>query len=608
MMFLTAVGFGSMFYLLRRALRFSRTTALLGAVLFSISNIYYIQITHPQLAAVVFVPLLLVLAWEYWNTRKSRRLTATIYVCTFGVLLALVLFTSFYIGWFTVLLCGTGLVFLMVSAFIADSGLWPLSQIVRDLGAQRLSVFLGISAFLVALVPFLVVYWPAFRRTGTRDLAGTLFYMPSALGVFDVGRDNFVWGRVSETLEQVISPGGLHEHPSGWPFAMVCLFLATAVYCSIRLFRPGIGRGYPEKRYLCLIFSLSLSCIILWLAGVRFGQHAPVWAVLWRWVPGAAAIRVPQRINLVLNVAVVVVCMFGFERLLQYSARYRFLGYLACVMFAFALLVEQLNFMPTHLISRAAESRKFSKIANPPRRCSEFYVSTWSDRRPDILEFQTDAILAAEQFSIPTLNGYSGWFPRNWDLLTGSKTIIAERAREWAAAYGLSNLCSLDVNSGSWSLVDLQKPPDLGQLVEGAVANPGFENSGVAPWRPFQGVVATVTSEQSRTGTHSLAETAGVGSLYQDITGLEPGATYTISAWVSGSPGATASPQIAAFSFGAAAPTFSPQPRVGPGWQLLIQPVKVGQAGVIRVHLLRGQGSGTIYWDDIQVYRDTSAK
>ena len=50
------------------------------------------------------------------------------------------------------------------------------------------------------------------------------------------------------------------------------------------------------------------------------------------------------------------------------------------------------------------------------------------------------------------------------------------------------------------------------------------------------GVEASISTAHAHSGTYSLAET-GAGTVYQDINGLEPGRTYTLSAWVSGSPG-----------------------------------------------------------------------
>jgi hypothetical protein len=60
-------------------------------------------------------------------------------------------------------------------------------------------------------------------------------------------------------------------------------------------------------------------------------------------------------------------------------------------------------------------------------------------------------MLISQQYNLPTLNGYSGWFPTDWKLLTFDKDYV-ENANKWALSKGIvSGLCSLDLASGMWS-------------------------------------------------------------------------------------------------------------------------------------------------------------
>jgi hypothetical protein len=62
-----------------------------------------------------------------------------------------------------------------------------------------------------------------------------------------------------------------------------------------------------------------------------------------------------------------------------------------------------------------------------------------------------DAMLVSQRFNLPTLNGYSGWFPAEWKLLSFDKDYL-ENARQWVRNKGIaSGLCSLDLSSGTWS-------------------------------------------------------------------------------------------------------------------------------------------------------------
>lgn len=143
-----------------------------------------------------------------------------------------------------------------------------------------------------------------------------------------------------------------------------------------------------------------------------------------------------------------------------------------------------------------------------------------------------------------------------------------------------------------------------GKLLQDTIADPGFENSKLSGWRTFQNVTAVPSEVRAHNGTRSLAETAGVGSVYQDAIGLVPGRTYVVSAWISGTPGATAAGQIALYDPGANIAISSKSVTPTKGWQLIVASLTVHAPGAIRIHLFRKQGSGTIFWDDVRIYQE----
>ncbi len=140
------------------------------------------------------------------------------------------------------------------------------------------------------------------------------------------------------------------------------------------------------------------------------------------------------------------------------------------------------------------------------------------------------------------------------------------------------------------------------ERLENAIANPGFEDGGLSPWSTVWEVGASVNSTHAHSGARSLAE-SGLGSVYEDVTGLDPGAIYNASVWVSGSPDATAQAQITVYDPSGNTTTSSPFVTVGSDWKNLSRSFTPGQDGTVRLHLLRGPGSGTIYWDDVHISR-----
>ncbi len=156
-------------------------------------------------------------------------------------------------------------------------------------------------------------------------------------------------------------------------------------------------------------------------------------------------------------------------------------------------------------------------------------------------------------------------------------------------------LCSTNTDFG---LSPVLMTPE--QRVENSVANPGFEDGDLAPWST-NGVQATISTAHAHTGTRSLAETGGAGTIYQDINGLQPGGKYTLSAWVSATPGAGATAQVTIYNPSDNTAVSSPMIRCDPAWQYLSRSFIVGREGAVRIHLARGPGEGTVYWDDVHI-------
>ena len=139
----------------------------------------------------------------------------------------------------------------------------------------------------------------------------------------------------------------------------------------------------------------------------------------------------------------------------------------------------------------------------------------------------------------------------------------------------------------------------------GAIQNGDFETGGIGPWAPFQAVKAAVDSGHARGGKFGLSETDAAGSVYQDVEGLKTGTGYTVSAWVSGSPGATATAQIAVYDAVRNAATFSPSLKPSETWQQLQYSFQTSSDGPVRIHLFRNTGAGAVYWDDVTIAERT---
>jgi hypothetical protein len=133
------------------------------------------------------------------------------------------------------------------------------------------------------------------------------------------------------------------------------------------------------------------------------------------------------------------------------------------------------------------------------------------------------------------------------------------------------------------------------------LVNGGFESGVADPWSPYLSPTSAVSDEKARQGKFSLCETAGAGSMYQDIGSLQPGKHYTVTGWVSASEHSTAQAQLYLWTPGGSPAAASPSVVPQTTWRALGQTIAIGSSGTVRVHLFRGEGSGKVCWDDIHI-------
>jgi hypothetical protein len=151
-------------------------------------------------------------------------------------------------------------------------------------------------------------------------------------------------------------------------------------------------------------------------------------------------------------------------------------------------------------------------------------------------------------------------------------------------------------------IVQLAQPPRTVLAGRVALRNLNFEDGSIAPWQPYQDVHVKVLSAKKHDGEYGLAETDNPGSVYQDVTGLEPGKRYRVVAYVASSPGATAPAQVAVWDPATNVATYSGTITPTPTWQLIGLTTRASTTGTLRVHLFRQHGTGTVYWDDVNLY------
>jgi hypothetical protein len=440
-----AAGFFSMLWLLRSVAALSRPAALIGAVLFTLSNLYFISVGHCQLITVAFTPLAAALVCAAWREYGRGRIrVAHAYGVACGVLTALVLFTSFYIGWFTIL---TAAVFVAMAALVqvlTQRSFAPVSEWLRAAFARRWLFAVAALAFVVALIPFLITYLPTLKDTGGRAFGESLLYSAGPGDLTNVGPGNLVWGHLLKAvLAHPFRPG---ERMVGWPPFILLLTLGGAAVSLFQLFRKERMDAARHGTRL-LLAACGASTLLLWVLSIRIGPWS-LWWLVFKLVPGGAAIRAPARLNFVLNVLLVLAACVILEQLRNRRDRLRRAAFWGA---AVLLIAEQINLAHTHGIHRAAENAILARVQRPPAGCASFFFTAPAQLGRVYAANQVDAMLVARAVNLPTINGYSGFLPPDWNLLMFDNDYI-ERALQWAALKHVERgLCGLDLRNGSWT-------------------------------------------------------------------------------------------------------------------------------------------------------------
>jgi hypothetical protein len=225
--------------------------------------------------------------------------------------------------------------------------------------------------------------------------------------------------------------------------ATLSLWLATTALLSVEsrpwiFWQAALGaffgwaasanrRFRPDASVVQMIVAVALPMVIL-LSG-----NNSLWLAVSPYIPGAAAIRTPARVILVLLVPVALGLAFLVERL----DRGRW-GVVAWCL-ALACLAEQAGTSETY--DRDASRRRIAEVARQiDRRAQSFYYQTVSDDEY-FYYVHLDAMWAGLETGVPTINGISGYFPTGWwNLgwadLTREKT-IEEALQEWCDHHGL---------------------------------------------------------------------------------------------------------------------------------------------------------------------------
>ena len=438
---LSLVGFASIVALVRVAFGASKWMALAGGLIFTFANSLWLHAGAAQDSALYLVPLVVLLAVLAWRAAgEGRGRPALLLGAGGGLLAALLAYTSYYVTYFSFVCAGVLIVVLVVSS---PRRAW---EWVRDGVTRRWpAVAVTAGAMLVGLVPFALTYLPARPDDPGSTYADVMVYAARARDVLNVGSGNLLWSSAVHHLVSGIDYGMYEVSYAVTPVLLICAVLGGG-WCAWRVRTGRAARPVPAR----MAAGLAATAVVGELIPMHTRIGTP-WALFYH-LPGAGAMRAIDRIGLVAGLAAVLALVAAATELWAHLASHRqpLLRVAVAGVLAVAVL-EQVNTSPTSSVDRAAQTRILAGLGRPPGSCRSFYVV---DSRSDLpfFESQIDAMLISQRLGLPTVNGYTAYNPKGWDLADIGSPSYLDSVSQWVGTRAVAaGLCQFDLADGEWS-------------------------------------------------------------------------------------------------------------------------------------------------------------
>jgi hypothetical protein len=444
--------------LLHKVLRLNLLASAACAAFFAFNSPKFFQLGHLQLQFVAFLPLVLsfiVLFARRAGTISQRQ--AAVYLSLAGLFLNLKLLTAFYHAWFFLL---WSFLFLLLALALPKSRRF-LSRVVKR---YWLAMLVSGATFLIGLMPFLFAYLPTLRTGDWYSYKNVLEMIPEWWSFLSMGDGNYVWGWLTTAIR-----------PEPWPIYWGELMVGIGLIPSLTwllitlwgiwLIRP---RSRPENSTAAESLAgsqnfrpiflpvLILATSLFFVLGLKFGSAHSAWYFVYNTFPGAGAIRAVSRyvIFLTLPMSIGFACAMdmAIKRVADWNSQPRRIGAVsAMVLFAGFGIFEQFGVVKTGGtgFSKTTETKYLKAMAEKlPSDCAAFYVTARRNDPHNAFEFQYDAMLISAMTGIPTLNGSSGQFPKEWFGLYAVKDPSYENnVQQWIQRHNITGkVCRLALN------------------------------------------------------------------------------------------------------------------------------------------------------------------
>jgi hypothetical protein len=425
------IGFASMVALLGR-LQTKNIAQLLGAALFTLCISSSTHAAHGQLLCVAFAPLVSLLLLDLYRSIVTGNGRGTLtYGIAFSVLYGALLLTGFYMAWF----CGLFLILFALCALVLARS--EAKVLWRQVMRLKLQVGIALLSFVASALPFALVYLPKLKETGGQSYSIQQYWSLHYVDILNYGDGSLLWGTlfalIREHFPDAMRPG---EFQVGFTPDVV-LLLGFAIFKIIS--RKVDFPVWVKATVYALLISLALP--------VSIDGHS-LWFFVNKLIPGANGMRVVARYYTFLAFPVCVLITAYFSRLWSQTPQTKFPIF-------FVLSIACLGQVNIHKIVNLNVPAQMSIIdgAPPiPAECKVLFVANPipvpDGFVPKRYRQNIQAMLLADRFGVPTLNGIATFDPPDWAFSYAPEYL--RLVKNYIDKWNLTGVCKYDVQSRTW--------------------------------------------------------------------------------------------------------------------------------------------------------------
>lgn len=286
--------------------------------------------------------------------------------------------------------------------------------------------------FCLISIPFITIYLPAYKEVGQYSFTEASAMIPRPVSYLLMGDGNY-WWRALQRFAGALPH--CWEHNIGFGFILSGLWILFSLQT---LFKSS------QERSQAFVSALVISTNIVILLALDYNGWSP-WRYVYEYVPGAKSIRSVSRISLI-TIGVIIVTLVASTVKLGASqtvfSKWQSRFFFALLSLACVEQIGEANSFDKSKISTELESA----AGRVSKDCLAFYVINGITPQDQIWDMQAWAIYVAALTKIPTLNGYSGQFPPQWNLLDVNSSNYQVEVGNWVVRHNLTGkICSLGI-------------------------------------------------------------------------------------------------------------------------------------------------------------------